>query len=603
MSTSVTTRAARASAAPSTASGVPRKVMTERWWSGWAWTFASVTPGTTRIAAATVRMRARSRPSLTFGTRSTTGEAGPAAAAPGMRCILLGAMQFLPIGKLRAETLQAIFDKHPLRDPRVVVGPRVGEDAAVIDAGDRYLVATTDPITFATDEIGWYALQVNSNDIAVRGARPRWFLATLLLPSETTTEASVASLFAELHAACDELDVALVGGHTEITHGLDRPIVVGAMLGEVAKDKLVTTGGARVGDAVVLTKGVPLEGAAIIARAKEAELRCRGVPAPLIQRAKAFLRAPGLSVLPEVEIACELAEVHAMHDPTEGGIATALVELADAAGVGLRIDRDRIMVLPEGRTLCEAFGLDPLGTIASGALLMTLAPADAAVAVNGVLAVTQPNLCGLGGDLFCLYYEAATRRVHFLNGSGRSGSRASVDELARRGLPRLPVIGPPTVSVPGCVRAWAMLLERFGTRPLGELLGTAINAADGFPISALVSQAIREYTSVTPDAEWQRVFTRDGRAPALGELFTQPELARTLRALAAEGPDLFYTGSVGQAIARRLERDGFLTAADLAAHTGEWGEPISTTYRGVRVFETPPPTQGLAVLLASPCVG
>ena len=241
----------------------------------------------------------------------------------------------------------------------------------------------------------------------------------------------------------------------------------------------------------------------------------------------------------------------------------------------------------------------PLATLAGIETLKSGGTAaDAAVAVNGVLAVTQPNLCGLGGDLFCLYYEAATRRVHSLNGSGRSGSRASVDELARRGLPRLPVIGPPTVSVPGCVRAWAMLLERFGTRPLGELLGPAINAADGCPISALVSQAIREYTSVTPDAEWQRVFAPGGRAPALGELFAQPELARTLRALAAEGPDLFYTGSVGQAIARRLERDGFLTAEDLAAHTGEWGEPISTTYRGVRVFETPPPTQGLAALLA-----
>src|SRR6266480_2934245 len=197
-----------------------------------------------------------------------------------MRCILLGGMPFLPIGKHRAETLQAIFDKHPLRDPRVVVGPRVGEDAAVIDMGDRYLVATTDPITFATDEIGWYAVQVNANDIAVRGARPRWFLATLLLPPRTTTEASVAALF---------------GGHTEITHGLDRPIVVGTMLGEVAKERLVTTGGARVGDAVVLTKGVPLEGAAIIAREKEAELRGRGVPATVIRRAKGFLRAPGLS--------------------------------------------------------------------------------------------------------------------------------------------------------------------------------------------------------------------------------------------------------------------------------------------------------------------
>ena len=156
------------------------------------------------------------------------------------------------------------------------------------------------------------------------------------------------------------------------------------MLGEVAKDKLVTTGGARVGDAVVLTKGVPLEGAAIIAREKENELRARGVPPATIRKAKGFLRAPGISVRPEAEIACELSRVHAMHDPTEGGIATALHELADAAGVGLRIDRDRIMVLPEGQRLCDAFGLDPLGTIASGALLMTLDPADASIVIHAL---------------------------------------------------------------------------------------------------------------------------------------------------------------------------------------------------------------------------
>ena len=298
--------------------------------------------------------------------------------------ILLCGMQFLPIGKLRAETLQAIFDKHQLRDPRVVVGPRVGEDAAIIDMGDRYLVATTDPITFATDEIARYALQVNANDVAVRGARPLWFLATLLLPAGAATDASVTALFDQLHAACDELDIALVGGHTEITHGLDRPVVVGTMLGEVAKAKLVTTGGARVGDAVIMTKGVPLEGAAIIAREKEAELRARGVPAATIRKAKRFLLAPGLSVLPEAQIACELAEVHAMHDPTEGGIATELVELADATGVGLRIDRDRIMLLPEAKLLCEAFGLDPHGTIASGALLVTLTPADAGIVIHAL---------------------------------------------------------------------------------------------------------------------------------------------------------------------------------------------------------------------------
>ena len=291
-------------------------------------------------------------------------------------------MSFLPVGKLPAETLQAFLNKLALRDERVVVGPRIGEDAAVIDMGDRYLIVTTDPVTFATDEIGWYALQVNANDVAVRGARPRWFLATLLLPEGRATESSVEELFAQLGRACEEVEVSLVGGHTEVTHGLDHPVVVGTMLGEVARDRLVTTGGARVGDAVLLTKGIPLEGAAIVAREREAELLGRGVPPAVVERAKGFLRRPGISVVAEALLACELAPVHAMHDPTEGGVATALWELATASGVGLRVERERIPVLPEGDRLCRELGLDPLGTIASGALLMTLAPADAALVLH-----------------------------------------------------------------------------------------------------------------------------------------------------------------------------------------------------------------------------
>jgi hydrogenase expression/formation protein HypE len=293
-------------------------------------------------------------------------------------------MTVLPVGKLRAQLLQAVFDRHPTKDPRVVVGPRVGEDAAVIDLGDRYLIASSDPITFAVDDLAWYVLQINANDVAVRGARPRWFLATLLLPEARTTEDAVAALFEQLAQACAELDVALVGGHTEVTHGLDRPIIAGTMLGEVAKERLVTTGGARVGDAVLMTKGIPLEGAALIARERETELRARGVRPSVIARAKDFLRRPGLSVLPEAEIACELGEVHAMHDPTEGGIATALWELAEAAGVGLRLHGERIVTLPEGAELCRAFDLDPLGTLASGALVMTLAPADAGVVIHAL---------------------------------------------------------------------------------------------------------------------------------------------------------------------------------------------------------------------------
>jgi hydrogenase expression/formation protein HypE len=293
-------------------------------------------------------------------------------------------MSPLPTGKLPVDLLQAVLEKAPRRDSRVIVGPRVGEDAAVIDMGDRCLVATTDPITFATTEAAWYAVHVNANDVAVRGARPRWFLATILLPEAQTSETAVTALFEQLGQVCDELEIALVGGHTEVTHGLTRPIIVGTMLGEVARDKVVTTAGARPGDAILMTKGVPLEGAALIARERETELRERGLAVPVIRRAKNFLRVPGISVMPEAEIACELGAVHAMHDATEGGLATALHELAEASGVGLRIDRDRIVVLPEGALICQAFGLDPLGTLASGTLLVALPPADAGVVIHAL---------------------------------------------------------------------------------------------------------------------------------------------------------------------------------------------------------------------------
>jgi hydrogenase maturation factor len=149
------------------------------------------------------------------------------------------------------------------------------------------------------------------------------------------------------------------------------------MLGEVAKDRLVTTGGARVGDVLLLTKGVPIEGAAILARERGREAARRGVPGEVIERARRLLRDPGISVMPEARAACRAARVHAMHDPTEGGIATACWELAQAADVGVRVDRERIPVLQEGRVLCDAFGLDPLGTIASGSLLLAVGAADA----------------------------------------------------------------------------------------------------------------------------------------------------------------------------------------------------------------------------------
>ncbi len=318
----------------------------------------------------------------------------------------------LHLGKPPLDVLERLFRKAEIHDPRVIVGPRVGEDAAVVDLGDRYLVAKVDPITFVAEEIGWYAVHINANDLAVRGARPCWFLMTLLLPEGHSDEKLLESIFDQVQDACQAIGATLVGGHTEVTQGLDRPILAGAMLGEVEKDRLVTTAGARPGDAVLLTKGIAIEGTSILARECGDLLGKRGVAAEVLERARGFLHRPGISVQADAGVALRTARVSAMHDPTEGGLATGLLEVALAAGVGLRIDRSAIPVLPECRLVCEALGLDPLGVIASGALLVTCPPeaADrllAAWQVRGIGGwvigdVTQPEagcrLVGAGGE-------------------------------------------------------------------------------------------------------------------------------------------------------------------------------------------------------------
>jgi len=283
---------------------------------------------------------------------------------------------FLAVGKLDMDFLAALLERYTRTDDeRVVVGPGVGEDALVLDFGDRCLVAKTDPITFATDEIGWYAVNVNANDIATTGATSRWFLATLLLPEGRTTKHLVETIFAQMSQACRSLGVALCGGHTEITYGLDRPVVVGLMLGEVEREALVTTAGMQVGDDLILTKGIAIEGTAIIAR-EQADVLGKKFSPGFIARCQGFLHDPGISVVAEARLATARARIHAMHDPTEGGVATGLRELALASGLGLIVDEARLNILPETTLLCAEFGLDPLGLIASGSLLMAVAPED-----------------------------------------------------------------------------------------------------------------------------------------------------------------------------------------------------------------------------------
>ena len=289
---------------------------------------------------------------------------------------------FLPPGKLPAALLEELLQQEPPADPRLLVGPRPGEDAAVIDVGERLLIATSDPITFATDAIGYYAVNVNANDIASMGGTPRWFLATLLLPEKGTTAELVRDIFAQIREACRTLQVTLAGGHTEITLGLDRPLVCGQMLGETTRDRLVASAGAQIGDAVLLTKGYPLEGSAIMARERASELVEQGFAASDVARWQGLLFDPGISVVRDAAVLQRAAEVHAMHDPTEGGVATGLRELAGASNVGLRLHAERLPLLPEGRLLCDAFGLDPLGVIASGALLATVPAEQAANAIQ-----------------------------------------------------------------------------------------------------------------------------------------------------------------------------------------------------------------------------
>ena len=282
----------------------------------------------------------------------------------------------LGAGKLSSDVLAALLARFGSTDPRVAVGPAVGEDATAIDMGDRYLIAKTDPITFAADQIGWYAVNVNANDVACRGAQPRWFLCTLLLPEKTTDISMVEDIFAQIAAACSALGASLAGGHTEVTLGLKRPIVVGHMLGEVAKDRMVTTHGARPGDAILLTKAAAIEGTALIAREKHDELRASGFSEGDVAEARDLLYRPGISVVRDALIAADAAPVHAMHDPTEGGVATGLHEIAQAAQLGLSIDADRIPILPTTQRICRQFKLDNLGLLSSGALLLTVAPPD-----------------------------------------------------------------------------------------------------------------------------------------------------------------------------------------------------------------------------------
>lgn len=251
-------------------------------------------------------------------------------------------------------------------DKSVIVGSSIGEDAALVALGTNVLVLTTDPVTGTSSDIGWLAVHVNANDVACRGARPRWFLCDLLLP-ERSSVALVDKIMKQVDAAAKQIHVSVVGGHTEVTPGLNRPIVVGYMMGTVARNRYITSSGAKPGDDVILTKTVGIEGTAVLASDFANDLQQK-VGRRLLQKAKSLRRS--ISVVDDALVAVRTGGVRAMHDPTEGGLLQGVWELAEASGVGFLIHESRIPIRPETRQICSTLKVNPLRLMSSGCLLI-----------------------------------------------------------------------------------------------------------------------------------------------------------------------------------------------------------------------------------------
>lgn len=278
-------------------------------------------------------------------------------------------------GKLPGPILDHLVTAYRTRPNRsVIVSPGYGRDAAALQLDPSgQLIVKSDPITFATDAAARYLIAVNANDIVCLGGVPRWLLVVALLPERSTTESLVEQLFADLRDACDATHISIIGGHTEITVGVDRPLLIGTMLGIPGPQGILKPGGAQADDDLLVTKWVGIEGTALLARERSEDIRSTVGEAALTRAAK-LLRHPGISIIDDAEAALSVPGVTALHDPTEGGIATAIHELAAASRCGAEILADAIPILPETQTLCDHFGLDPLGLLSSGALLMSVSP-------------------------------------------------------------------------------------------------------------------------------------------------------------------------------------------------------------------------------------
>lgn len=272
-------------------------------------------------------------------------------------------------GKMSNEALnESILSRLSHQRQDILIGPGVGEDCAAIAFGDLACVLTTDPITGATKDVGKIAVHISCNDIASSGVEPIALLMTLLLPLEASEEDANA-IMVQAHQTASEMNVAIVGGHTEFTSAVTRPVVSVTAIGKGPINKLRATASAEPGDLLVISKYGALEGTAIIANEKTEELKVLGLTEALLDEAKALLDQ--LSVVPEGRLGAQCG-VHAMHDVTEGGVYGAVWELCEASKVGAVIQESAIPLCPSTQAICKAFDLDPYRLISSGVMLMAV---------------------------------------------------------------------------------------------------------------------------------------------------------------------------------------------------------------------------------------
>jgi hydrogenase expression/formation protein HypE len=274
----------------------------------------------------------------------------------------------LPPGKIPVDILkEVVFKNLGAERKEVVVGPSAGIDGAVLDLGDKSLVVSMDPITGAVDRIGLLAVNVNANDVATFGVEPSFLFSCMLLP-ENAEGKLVEAISTQMNTAAKNLGIAIVGGHCESTLGLANPIVVCGILGVTEKNGYVTAGGAKPGDKLILTKSAGIEGTAILATDREKKLQ-RTLSTAVLEKAKNFWSQ--ISVVKDALTAYRIGSVHAMHDPTEGGVAGGIHEMADASNVGVEVFEEEIPVQPETAEICNHLQIDPLQLIGSGALLVS----------------------------------------------------------------------------------------------------------------------------------------------------------------------------------------------------------------------------------------